>query len=155
MQRALIIGVLLGATSLAGCSSTVDAIMEKLPVYKIDVQQGNVVTQEAVDRLRPGMEKRQVRFLLGTPLLEDVFHDDRWDYYYSFKPGGEDPSHERLSVFFEDDRLVRLSGDFMPNPDADPQAPTKESLVVVPVLPPKELSYWQRFLNIIGFEDLD
>lgn len=155
MQRILSIGLLLGASALAGCSSTVDTIMEKLPVYKIDVQQGNVITQDAVDRLRPGMEKRQVRFLLGTPLLEDVFHQDRWDYYYSFKPGGEKAAHERVSIFFEDERLARISGDYMPNPNADPEVMTQESLVVVPVLPPKDQSYWERFLNLIGIESVD
>ncbi|GAA6132698.1 outer membrane protein assembly factor BamE [Halopseudomonas sabulinigri] len=88
-------------------------------VYKIDVQQGNVVTQEMVDQLRPGMTQRQVRFIMGTPLLQDTFHPDRWDYLYSMKSGRQDRVQERISLNFEDNRLVGLSGDFMPGTSTD------------------------------------
>jgi outer membrane protein assembly factor BamE len=88
-------------------------------VYKIDVQQGNVVTQEMVDQLRPGMTQRQVRFILGTPLLQDTFHPERWDYLYSMKSGRSDRVQERISLNFEDNRLVGLSGDFMPGTSTD------------------------------------
>jgi len=88
-------------------------------VYKIDVQQGNVVTQEMVDQLRPGMTQRQVRFIMGTPLLQDTFHPDRWDYLYSMKSGRSDRVQERISLNFEDNRLVGLSGDFMPGTSTD------------------------------------
>ncbi|RMG27455.1 MAG: outer membrane protein assembly factor BamE, partial [Gammaproteobacteria bacterium] len=69
---------------LGGCTRT----LERLPfVYRIDIQQGNVVTQEQIDQLRPGMTREQVRYLLGTPLVQDTFHPERWDYVYYFKPG--------------------------------------------------------------------
>src|SRR3990170_4201353 len=80
--------LLAAATLLAGCVSP----------YKIDVQQGNVVSQEMLEKLKPGMTKSQVRFALGTPLIADSFHPDRWDYFYSLKKGGDPapPPRRRL-----------------------------------------------------------
>ncbi|MAX08812.1 MAG: hypothetical protein CMQ08_12665 [Gammaproteobacteria bacterium] len=91
-------------------------------VYKISIPQGNVITQEMVDQLRPGMSKRQVTFVMGTPLVRDPFHQDRWDYIYSFQPGGGERGQERLSVFFIDDQLVGFEGDFIPSAVADATA---------------------------------
>jgi len=88
-------------------------------VYKIDVQQGNVVTQDMVDQLRPGMAQRQVRFIMGTPLIQDTFHPERWDYLYSLKSGRSDRVQERISLNFDDNRLVGLSGDFVPGASTD------------------------------------
>ncbi len=83
-------------------------------VYKIDIPQGNVVTQEMVDQLRPGMTYSQVRFIMGTPLITDTFAGERWDYLYSMQRGGGPREQERLSLFFENGQLVRMSGDFKP-----------------------------------------
>ncbi len=83
-------------------------------VYKIGISQGNIITQEMVDQLRPGMTKRQVNFVMGTPLVRDPYHQDRWDYVYSYQPGGGERGQERLSVFFIDDQLVNFTGDFIP-----------------------------------------
>jgi len=85
-------------------------------VYKIDIPQGNVVTQEMIDQLRPGMTQSQVRYIMGTPLITDTFNPDRWDYLYSFQPGGEPRVQERVSLHFEDGKLTRLTGDFRPQP---------------------------------------
>jgi outer membrane protein assembly factor BamE len=82
--------------------------------YRIDVRQGNLVTQEMVARLKPGMTREQVRFVLGTPLVSDVFHADRWDYVYRFQPGRGEPQQRRMSVFFADGRLARVDGDVVP-----------------------------------------
>jgi outer membrane protein assembly factor BamE len=101
-----------GLLALAGCSFP--------GVYKIDIQQGNVVTQDMIDQLRPGMTRRQVRFIMGNPLLTDTFHTDRWDYLYSLQPGGGERQQERVSLIFnESDQLVSLSGDFMPGVSRD------------------------------------
>ena len=79
--------------------------------YRIDIQQGNFISQEMVAQLKPGMSKEQVRLALGTPLLADIFHADRWDYvYYRDKPG-EKRDQRKLTVFFEDGKLNRLDGD--------------------------------------------
>jgi outer membrane protein assembly factor BamE len=86
-------------------------------VYKIGIPQGNIITQEMVDQLRPGMTKRQVIFVMGTPLVRDPFNQNRWDYIYSYQPGGGERGQERISVFFEDDALNRFAGDFSPTED--------------------------------------
>src|ERR1700712_34635 len=103
---------LVGLLALAGCSFP--------GVYKIDIQQGNVVTQDMIDQLRPGMTRRQVRFIMGNPLLVDTFHPNRWDYLYSLQPGGGERQQERISIFFNGtDQLAGLSGDFMPGVSKD------------------------------------
>lgn len=103
---------LTGLFALAGCSFP--------GVYKIDIQQGNVVTQDMIDQLRPGMTRRQVRFIMGNPLLTDTFHGNRWDYLYSLQPGGGQRLQERVSLVFDgNDQLVGLSGDFMPGVSRD------------------------------------
>lgn len=91
-------------------------------VYKISITQGNIITQEMVDQLLPGMTKRQVIFVMGSPLIRDPFHQDRWDYVYNFQPGGGIRGQERLSVFFVDDQLVSFNGDFVPSTAVDDQA---------------------------------
>lgn len=84
-------------------------------VHKIDIQQGNIITQKMVEQLRPGMTKPQVRFVLGTPLIVDTFNQNRWDYFYSLKEGSGGESRETLSVFFDENgALTRFSGDFVP-----------------------------------------
>ncbi len=91
---------------ITGCSSIPSVL------YKIDVQQGNIITQDMVDKLKPGMSKSQVRFVLGTALIGDVFHKDRWDYVYRLVQHGNLVEEYKLTVFFEDDKLVRTAGDF-------------------------------------------
>ncbi|MBB3104057.1 outer membrane protein assembly factor BamE [Azomonas macrocytogenes] len=90
-------------------------------VYKIDIQQGNVVTQDMIDQLRPGMTPRQVRFIMGSPLIMDTFHPNRWDYLYSFQAGGSRRRQERISLMFDNanQQLVGLTGDFMPGVSRD------------------------------------
>ena len=101
-----------GLFALAGCSFP--------GVYKIDIQQGNVVTQDMIDQLKPGMTRRQVRFIMGNALISDTFHADRLDYLYSIQPGGGQRLQEHVSIFFnESDQLVGLSGDFMPGVSRD------------------------------------
>ena len=81
--------------------------------YRIDIQQGNFISQEMVAQLKPGMSKEQVRLALGTPLLIDIFHADRWDYlYWRERPGAKRESR-KLTVFFEDGKLTRLDGDLV------------------------------------------
>lgn len=83
-------------------------------VYRIDVEQGNIVTQEQLDQLQPGMSRRQVRFLLGTPLVEDTFNPDRWDYNYSKRNGLDTLADSKFSVIFDGDSLVEVRGDEIP-----------------------------------------
>lgn len=111
MQKLLITAALYASLILTGCSAI------SIPgAYKIDIQQGNVITQEMVEKLKPGMSKSQVRFALGTPLLIDVFHQDRWDYLYSIQKGGQERQQRRLALFFENDQLARIEGDIAVDP---------------------------------------
>lgn len=113
MLRALLPSLLL----LTACSSTPD-VTSMLSPYRIDVRQGNYVTQEMVARLKPAMTRDQVRFALGTPLVADMFHADRWDYVYRFQPGSGPVQLRRLVVYFENDRLVRVGGDVVAETEA-------------------------------------
>jgi outer membrane protein assembly factor BamE len=85
--------------------------------YRPDVQQGNIVTQEMIGRLRPGMSQREIRYQLGSPLLIDPFHPDRWDYYYSAKRDGARRKQRRLTLYFKGEYLVHIEGDVYPHPD--------------------------------------
>lgn len=100
---------------LTGCSYLPDIRMpdatKLVKPYVIDVRQGNFVTQEMVSQLKVGMSKDQVRYILGTPLLTDIFHVERWDYVYRFKPGQDEAQQRRIAVFFADGKLVKVDGD--------------------------------------------
>lgn len=95
--------------------------------YRIDIRQGNYVTQDMMSQLKPGMSKDQVRFVLGTPLLTDIFHGERWDYIYRFQAGRGDLQQRRFAVFFEDGKLARVAGDVVAagsiEAPAEPAAP--------------------------------
>jgi len=90
------------------------ALPEFLQPYRMDIQQGNFITQDMVSQLKPGMSKEQVRFVLGTPLVTDIFHTERWDYVYWFDRRGAPLERRRLAVFFEDNKLSKLDGDVVP-----------------------------------------
>lgn len=113
--------ILLCIIGLTGCSVP---RLQFPGVYKIDIQQGNIITQEMVDQLRPGMTKRQVIFVMGTPLVRDPFNQDRWDYVYSYQPGGGVRGQERITMFFEDDLLTSFTGDFVPTAQASASNPS-------------------------------
>lgn len=105
--------------ALAACAGN------PLAPYRMEIQQGNYVTQEMVAQLRPGMTKEQVRFALGTPLINDVFHEDRWDYFFMRRRGRNAPLEQRLLtvMFDKDGRLLRLEGDIALPPEAAASAP--------------------------------
>ncbi len=86
-----------------------------LSAHKIDVQQGNYLNPETVSKLKPDMTRSQVRFLLGTPLVADPFHPERWDYLYLNRKGGQLKEHKRLTLIFQGDSLKRALTD-MPGP---------------------------------------
>ncbi len=83
--------------------------------YRQDIQQGNWVTSQDIAKLREGMSREQVKFILGTPTLQNVFRDNRWDYPYYNKPGYGTPENRKFTVWFEGDSLVRWSGDDQPS----------------------------------------
>lgn len=110
--------VALSWVGLVACS-TVERPMgkaaEAMTRYRAEVLQGNVITSEQVQALKPGMLQVQVRDILGTPLVQSVFHQDRWDYAYTIRRDGKTAEQRHLSVFFKDGRLDRTEGDAMPS----------------------------------------
>jgi outer membrane protein assembly factor BamE len=92
-------------------------------VYRINVEQGNLVDQEMVDQLKPGMSRRQVRYIMGTPLVEDSFNLDRWDYAHSIRNGKQIITQSILTVYFDGDELIRIEGDLAPSdPTSEPES---------------------------------
>ena len=114
------------ATAISACSSVPRIVNE----YKIDVQQGNVLTQDMVSQLKPGLSKDQVRFILGTPVLMDMFHANRWDYVYRLQKGSTGVAETRkFSVFFDaDGKLSSVSGDVTAAQAADAAAAPESKL---------------------------
>ena len=109
------------AFAVTGCA-TVDEYMPTLRsfgVYKLDINQGNYLSQDMVDKLRVGQTKPQVRQLLGSPLLVSPFRESRWDYVYEFTKQGQVVAHRTFTVYFVDDKLARWEGDEMPASQAD------------------------------------
>ncbi|MGR8979937.1 MAG: outer membrane protein assembly factor BamE [Gammaproteobacteria bacterium] len=120
--------VLLASLSVSSCST----MLNNLPgVYTIDIQQGNMIDQSMVDQLRPNMTKRQVLFIMGSPMLKDSFQKNRWDYLYSNQPGGEPRLQKRISLYFQEDKIVGIQGDFRPS-TLPVIKPSEETTVDVP-----------------------
>lgn len=102
MKKVIIFAALVVVATLTGCAGGL------LAVHKIDVQQGNALNPESVELLTVGMNPEQVRYLLGHPMVTDLFRPDRWDYIYYFKPGNGQEENRRLTVYFTDGRVVRI-----------------------------------------------
>jgi len=98
------------AVTATACASAPE-VASVFSAYRMDVRQGNFVTQEMVAQLKPGQTRDQVRFILGSPLVADMFHADRWDYVYRFLPGRGNAQQRTLTVFFQDNKLSRVAGD--------------------------------------------
>lgn len=148
MRKVLILGVLAATQLGSGCSGS------HVPfVYRIDVPQGNVVTQDMLNRLEPGMSKQQVSLVMGTPLIVDPFHPDQWLYVYRLSRGGEEIEERRVELYFKDDRLQRVAGDVKPAASATPAAPAAAGAVTVPLDPAEEPGLWDRIKRSVGLGD--
>lgn len=129
MKKLLIIMTCIASLSITACS-------RYHLVHKIDIQQGNVITQDEVNLLEPGMSRRQVQFIMGSPMIADVFHQDRWDYVYLLAPGYGETIEERVTLFFDNDQLSRITGTLHPD-EAGSAAPSRPKQVTL-VVPPEE-----------------
>jgi outer membrane protein assembly factor BamE len=97
---------------LTGCASlqSSDNFLGVVTPYRVEVVQGNVVTKEQIDAVKPGMARQQVRDILGSPLLTDVFHADRWDYVFTIRRQGAEPQARRVVAMFDGDKLKSVDG---------------------------------------------
>ncbi|MES2012240.1 MAG: outer membrane protein assembly factor BamE [Pseudomonadota bacterium] len=104
--------------------------------YKLDVQQGNVVTSKMLLQLRPGMTKSQVRFIMGTPLIQDSFHGNRWDYVYQMRENGKITEQRRVILDFENELLKAVRGDVVPSGSSSDKSGDDEANIGTRVLQP-------------------
>jgi outer membrane protein assembly factor BamE len=130
MKKLLIIITCFASLHLVACASRWHI------VHRIDVQQGNVVTQDMVDQLKTGMNRSQVQFIMGTPLVIDTFHQQRWDYIYYFKPGYGDATEQKVTLLFDNDTLTGITGAV--HPDAGVIVAGEKNTPVTVVVPPYE-----------------
>jgi outer membrane protein assembly factor BamE len=147
MRKSLYYLSLLTSLTLVSCST----ILNNLPgVYRLEIQQGNIIDQAMVDQLRPAMNKRQVLYIMGSPMLDNVFHKNRWDYIYSDQPSGEDSVQKQISLFFENDQIVGIQGDFRPN--AVPVIKSSGELTVD--VPKRDLdkTLWEKITGLFGYD---
>lgn len=157
MKPLLRLLVVVSVVFLAACST--NKVTEKLSPYKIDIPQGNVVTQEMVAKLKPGMTKSQVRFILGTPLITDAFHANRWDYVYRNQKAGKLTEERKLALFFEQDLLQRVEGDVVAGSPASLEkkepaaggAPAGAAEQPAPEPEKEEKGFFGRMIEKIGF----
>ena len=117
--RASRFALALAACAAVGACGSFDNVSNRLvgsiTPYRVEVVQGNFVSREQVEAIKPGMNRQQVRDILGTPLVSSIFHANRWDYVFTLKRQGVPPQQRRLSVFFKDNLLERFEGDEMPS----------------------------------------
>lgn len=111
-------------------------MLSSCAIYKIDIQQGNIVTQEVLDQLTPKMAAKKVRLILGTPLIQDPFQPQRWDYIYRFRSGKGQRQQRHISLFFDnEDNLKGINGDIRIQARQEhPSQPQPEVLEPVPIL---------------------
>jgi outer membrane protein assembly factor BamE len=119
-------------------------------VYKIDVNQGNFITQDLVDKLKVGQTKSQVRLILGTPLVADAFHANRWDYVFRYESGGRVLEERKFMALFQDDKLTKWGGDELPiSPVRGYAGERKEGVTTSVSVDDK--SWWGTIRDIFGW----
>jgi outer membrane protein assembly factor BamE len=157
MQK-LLISIIASSALLGGCSnfSMSDISMpDSVPdlVHKVDIQQGNIINQDMINKLEPGMSQRQVRFIMGSPMISDTFHAGRWDYLYRMHKSGHAPSEtKRVSLYFENNQLARIEGDIRPLPIDEDAAAKKTQIVEVPVQDRNE-GFFDKTLGVLHLKD--
>jgi len=109
MRKSILPLLLAGLASLAGCTA----------VYKLDIPQGNLVDKSMVETLKPGMTRRQVALIMGTPSIQDPFHQNRWDYAASYQQRGGDIEMKNLTLYFDDNVLAKIEGNYFEKREDD------------------------------------
>ncbi len=142
---------------LSACTKSFDGGYEVPLLYKIDIQQGNVIEQEMLDRLKPGMDKNQVKFIMGTPVLIDPFHNNRWEYIFSFQEGGGVREQRHITLHFDEDeeKLTHITGDIKAaDGTRDATKIIEADAVVVPKSNREEKGFFGRLIDTVNpFDD--
>lgn len=125
MKNILNIIVLCLAVIVTGCTRFVPV------VYKIDVEQGNIITQKDVNKIKVGMSRKQIRYALGTPLIADSFHKARWDYIFTSKKGYKKPTRKQISIHFKNDVVTKIEGDIQPQKQSAVKVKPETTVVVI------------------------
>ena len=134
---------------LAGCGSTIPTVKP----FKMDIQQGNVVTSKMLLQLRPGMTKSQVKFIMGSPLIVDSFHKDRWDYFYQMRRAGKIVEQRRVILDFDKELLTKVRGDVVPEGTVGAATGSESSAAKTITVEPKpkqekswadKLKFWKK-----------
>jgi outer membrane protein assembly factor BamE len=129
-------------------------LLNNLPgVYSVEIQQGNIITQAMIDQLRPGMSKRQVIYIMGSPMLNNFFHKNRWDFLYSAHPTGGEKIQQQISLFFDNDQIVGIQGDFRPSTTPIPLV-SNESTVDIPKRD-LDKTLWEKITSLLGINNID
>ena len=124
----------------------------QLKSYRVLVQQGNVIDQEMLNKLQPGMDKKQVKFIMGTPVLIDPFHNERWEYVYSFQEGGKVREQRHITLHFENGKLAYISGDIEVSniPRRKEEIITEDNAIIVPESDQEEKGFFSRLFEKIN-----
>jgi len=137
---------------LGGCTNVYEGDFKLPGVYRINIQQGNVIEQQMLDKLKPGMNQNQVRFIMGTPAMVDPFHNQRWDYVYTFSKDGSQRVQRQITLHFENDKLAYLDGDVVTGLKKPPTEFLKErKSVEVPLKKRKRQSIVGKLLDALPF----
>jgi outer membrane protein assembly factor BamE len=150
LLRGMLLYALFGA-GLSACTNMprLADVPLLLTPYRIDVQQGNLVTQDMVSTLKPGMTRDQVKFVMGTPLITDMFHQDRWDYVYRMQRGRGGAEERKITVYFDKDVLLRVEGDVVPQDSATAQAELDRAKAAGET-PPEKKGFFARMRDKLG-----
>ena len=141
---------------ICSCSRGYDGSLNAPLLHKIDIQQGNVIDQEMINKLTPALGKKQVEFIMGTPMLIDPFHSERWEYIYSFQEGGKVREQRHITLHFENGKLAYISGDIEVSniPRRKEEIITEDNAIIVPESDQEE-GFFSRLLKKINPLDDD
>lgn len=141
--------LILSLTLLYGC--TTDGGVKLPGVYRIDIQQGNVIDQDMVDKLKPGMDKNQVHFILGTPAIVDPFHNDQWEYIFTMSKSGNTREQRRMRIHFKDEKLAFIDGDTITTNRIPDDTPRQTKTIEVPPDFKRNKGFFRRIFDALPF----
>jgi outer membrane protein assembly factor BamE len=133
------------------CACTTDGGVKLPGVYRIDIQQGNVIEQDMVDKLKPGMDKNQVHFILGTPAIIDPFHNEQWEYLFTMSKSGATREQRRLRIHFKDEKLAFIDGNTITTNRIPDDTPRQTKTVEVPPNSGRGKGFFRRMFEALPF----